>query len=92
MLRQPVPCGEHYIYFPGVLAMEAMRHGKRYAFVTTCECPTAYLVVFEKGGAHFRNDGTLEAMAEAIDGLEGPEYELRDENGIFVYKELVAKQ
>jgi hypothetical protein len=91
MLRQPVPCAEqHIIYFPGALALEAMRYGKRYAFVTMCECPVAYLVVLEKDGAHFRNDGTLEAMAEVIDRLEGPEYELSDENGIFVYKELAA--
>ncbi len=29
-------------------------------------------------------------MAEAVDRLEGPEYVLRDENGILVYKELTA--
>lgn len=92
MLRQPVPCGNHSVYFPGVLALGAMHVGKRYAFVTMCECPTAYLVILEKDGAHFRNDGTLEAMAEVIDRLEGPEYELRDENGIFPYKELAADQ
>jgi hypothetical protein len=92
MLRQPVPCGKHSVYFPGVLALEAMRSGKRYAFVTMCACPIAYLVILEKDGAHFRNDGTLEAMAEVIDRLEGPEYELRDENGIFPYKELAASQ
>lgn len=91
MLQQPVPCGKHFIYFPGVLALEAMHHGKRYAFVTVCECPIAYLVVLEKDGAHFRNDGSFEAMAEVIDRLEGPEYELRDENGIFVYKELAVE-
>jgi hypothetical protein len=92
MLRQPVPCGKHFIYFPGVLALEAMHDGKRYAFVTMCDCPIAYLVVLEKDGAHFRNDGTLEEMAELIKRLEGPEHELRDENGIFFYKELAAEQ
>jgi hypothetical protein len=92
MVRQSVPCGKHDIYFPGVLALEAMRDGKRYAFVTMCECQIAYLVVLEKDGAHFRNDGTPEAMADAIDRVDGPEYELRDENGIFVYKELQAEQ
>jgi hypothetical protein len=64
---EPVPCGEHFICFPGVLAMEAMHSGKRSAFVTMCECEIAYLVVLEKDGAHFRNDGTLEAMVELID-------------------------
>ena len=92
MVHQPVPCGKHSVFFPGVLAMEAMGLGKRYAFVTMCECSIAYLVVLERDGAHFRNDGTLEAMAEAIDRLEGPEYEYRDENGIFTYKELTAEQ
>jgi hypothetical protein len=92
MLHQPVPCGKHSVFFPGVLAMEAMSLGKRYAFVTMCECGVAYLVILEQDGAHFRNDGTLEAMAEAIDRLEGPEYELRDENGIFTYKELADEQ
>jgi hypothetical protein len=57
-----------------------------------CECEIAYLVLLEKDGAHFRNDGTLEAMAELIDRLVGPEYGLRDDNGIFVYKELAAEQ
>ena len=75
---------------PRALALEAMRYGTHYAFVTVCECSIAYLVVLEKDGAHFRNDGSLEAMAEVIDRLEGPEYELRDENGIFVFKELSA--
>ncbi len=69
-----------------------MHDGKRYAFVTMCECEIAYLVLLEKDSAHFRNDGTLEAMAELIDWLEGPEYELRDGNGIFVYKELAPEQ
>jgi hypothetical protein len=88
MLRQPVPCGKHSICFPGLLAQEAMRHGRRYAFVTSCECDIAYLVVLDQECAHFRNDGTRQEMAEAIDRLEGPEYGHQDENGIFIYKEL----
>jgi hypothetical protein len=88
MLRQPVPCGKHFIYFPWLLAQEAMRHGRRYAFVASCECGIASLVVLDPECAHFRNDGTQQEMAEAIDRLEGPEYEHQDENGIFIYKEL----
>ncbi len=88
MLKQPVPCGKHYIYFPGVLALEAMHDGKRYAFITRCECDIAYLVVLEADGAHFRNDGTMEQMIAVIERLEGEENEFRDENGFFYYKEL----
>jgi len=88
MLSQPVPCGKHYVYFPGILALKAVHHGKRCAFVTKCGCDIAYLVVLEADGAHFRNDDTTEQMAVAIEGLEGEEYEIRDENGYFYYKEL----
>ena len=88
MLRQPVPCGQHYIFLPGILALEAMHHGKRYAFLTKCECDIAYLVVLEADGAHFRNDGTMERMIEVIERIKGDEYELEDENGHFFYKEL----
>jgi hypothetical protein len=89
MLKQPVPCGQHHIYFPAILAQEAMLRGKRYAFVAKCDCDVAYLVVLERDGAHFRNDGTIEHMAEVTDLLEGHEYELDDENGYFFYKELI---
>lgn len=87
-IKQPVPCGQHYIYFPAALAQEAMLDGKRYAFVAKCECDIAYLVVLESDGAHFRNDGTIEHMAEVIEMLDGDEYELGDGNGYFYYKEL----
>jgi hypothetical protein len=37
MLRQPVPCGEYFIYLPGVVALEAMRYARRYGvIVKTC--------------------------------------------------------
>jgi hypothetical protein len=88
MLKQPVPCGKHYIYFPVILAHEAMLHDNRYAFVTKCDCSIAYLVVLEADGAHFRNDGTIEHMAEVVEELEGDEYEFEDENGYFFYKKL----
>jgi len=55
--------------------------------VTICECPVAYLVVLEKDGAYFPNGGTLEAMAELNDRLDGPGQALLDDNGIFVDKE-----
>lgn len=79
MIKQPVPCGQHHIYFPAVLAQEAMLDEKQYAFVTKCECDIAYLVVLEADGAHFRNDGTIEYMAEVVESLEGEEYELAHE-------------
>jgi hypothetical protein len=88
MLKQPVPCGQHYICFPAVLAQEAMLDGKRYVFVTKCDCEIAYLVVLKADGAHFRNDGTIEHMAEIIERLEGDEYALEDDNGHFFYKKL----
>lgn len=88
MLKQPVPCGQHYIYFPAVLAQKAMLDGKRYAFVTKCECDIAYLIVLEADGAHFRNDGNIEHMTEVIERLEGDDYEFDDENSNFSFKEL----
>jgi hypothetical protein len=89
MLRQPVPCGQHFIYYPGILALEAIHHGKRYAFITRCECDIAYLVVLEADGAHFRNDGTMEQMIEVIGRIDGEMYEMDDENGYFCFMELL---
>lgn len=88
MFRQPVPCGKHFIYYPGVLALEAIHQGRRYAFITRCECDIAYLVVLEADGAHFRNDGTMEQMIAVIDRIEGEMYEMEDENGYFCFTEL----
>lgn len=89
MFRQPVPCGKHFIYYPGILALEAIHQGKRYAFLTRCECDIAYLVLLEADGTHFRNDGPMEQMIEVIDRIEGEMYEMNDENGYFCFKELV---
>jgi hypothetical protein len=88
MLRQPVPCGKHDIFFPAILAHEAEQEGKRYSLMSSCECGIAYLLTLEADGAHFRRDGTPEYIGEAFEALEGDEYQLQDNNGIFFYKEL----
>ena len=88
MLRQPVPCGQHHIYFPAVLAFEAAHEDVRYVFISECECNVAYLMIAERDGVHFRHSGTLSDMTEAFDLIEGDVYQLEDNNGIFIYKVL----
>ena len=66
MVKQPTPCGKHYVYFPAGLMFEAILGGKRFAFIPQCGCGIAYLVVLEADGAHFRNDGTLAEMIDVV--------------------------
>jgi hypothetical protein len=80
-------CGEHVVYYPAALVHEAMR-GRFYAFVTSCECPRAYLIETANDGAHCKFAGGDEPIAKAYDSLEGDEYLIDREGGLFVCKRL----
>jgi hypothetical protein len=82
-------CGQHVIYFPTRLASEAM-YGRRYAFETSCECGSAYLIVAEADGAHLRLAGEPEAISELYEALSGEDYILQDAGGTFVCKHLTG--
>jgi hypothetical protein len=88
MFELYAPCGQHVIYFPTRLALEPM-YGRRHAFMTSCECGVAYLIVTEADGAHCKADGKPESISELYEALSGEEYVLRDE-GTFVCKRLTG--
>jgi hypothetical protein len=88
MVELPTICGEHVVYFPGSLAREAMASGSHHAFVTSCECGTAYLIETEVDGAHCKSAGDAEAILAEYDALPGLELRLEDDRGVFVYKRL----
>lgn len=90
MVELPVLCGQHVVYYPGALAQHAMR-GQRHAFITSCECGTAYLVVTETDGAHCRAAGEAEAIQARYDELVGDEAVIGDEGGVFLYKHLITR-
>lgn len=87
LVELPAMCGKHVVYYPGVLARQGMR-GYPHAFITACECGTAYLVVTEADGAHCKAAGEAEFVEARYDDLAGVEVEIEDEGGVFVCKRL----
>lgn len=89
MMELPTACGKHVVYYPAALVGEAMR-GRFYAFGTSCECGTAYLIQTEPDGAHCKAIDTIEAIAELYESLSGDEAMLDDRHGVFPCKRLPA--
>lgn len=87
MMELPTICGKHVVYYPALLADEAVR-GRFYAFGTACECGTAYLIQTEPDGAHCKAADTIEAIEGLYESLPGKEVVLEDRNGVFPCKRL----
>jgi hypothetical protein len=87
MIELPTICGKHVAYYPAVLATEAMR-GRFHAFITSCECGTAYRIETEADGAHCKAAGDPKAISEQYEALGGEEYVIEDEGGTFWCKRL----
>jgi hypothetical protein len=86
-VRLPTPCGKHAVFYPAILAIRG-RQGIRHAFVTSCECERAYLVVTEPDGAHFKAEGAAQQVEALYEELVGEEHRHDDGQGCFVYKLL----
>jgi hypothetical protein len=80
---------EHVVYYPTDLANEAMR-GRFYAFMTACECPTAYLIHTEADGAHCKAADSANAISALYESVQGEEYVIEDEHGMFTCKRLAT--
>lgn len=89
MIELPALCGKHVLYYPPALVSEALR-GRVHAFITSCECETAYLIHTEADGAHCRAAGPAEGVAAIYDELPGTEMIVEDSNGRFVCKRLTG--
>ncbi len=87
LVQLPTPCGEHFVYYPGVLAYEALRE-IFYAFITSCECGKNYLVKTEPDGAHFKAEAKGRGVEVMYEALIGEEISMQDEGGRFVCKRL----
>jgi len=86
MVEMPAPCGRHVVNYPARLAQQAVQ--RRYVvFHTSCECGRAYMVATQPDGAHFRQEGTPEAIIENYEAVPWKEARVSDANGAFVYKE-----
>ncbi len=86
MVRLPTLCGEHSVLFPDLLVAEAKR-GVFYAFITSCECGTAYLVVTHREGAACRAAGLPEDVLPQYEAMEGEDLLI---DGEFFCKRLPA--
>ncbi|MFI7114796.1 hypothetical protein ACIBK9_51385 [Nonomuraea sp. NPDC050227] len=87
IVELPTICGEHVVYYPAGLVHDAMR-GRFYAFGTTCECSTAYLIQTGPDGAHCRFTGTAERISELYESLQGEDILIQDGHGTFLCKRL----
>lgn len=86
-VRVPAACKKHFFYYPIALMEDAMR-GRFYAFMTACECQTAYLIQTESDGAHCKAAGAAEGIGQMYEDLPGGEFVIQDGIGEFVYKEV----
>ena len=89
LVRLPTPCGKHSVFYPKSLAIAGLG-GDFCAFTTTCECGKSYLVQTEEDGAHFKAEGSGQAVDDAYARLAGEEFVIRDDAGQFVFKELAT--
>jgi hypothetical protein len=90
MVELPTICGQHVVHYPTRLVNDAMR-GRFYAFMTACECPTAYLIHTEVDGAHCKAADTAEAISALYESLPGEEYVIADQHGLFTCKQLATR-
>lgn len=90
-VKLPALCGHHSIRYPGALLREALAGG-RYAFVSACECPTAYLIYMETDSAHFRAAGEWTGISQMYEDLAGEELLIEDDLGFFICKRLPAAE
>lgn len=88
MVEVPAPCGEHLIYYPGVLAAGSRIHEALHVFCGSCDCGIGYLAVSEPDGTHFRCEGSIAAIAAIYENLPWPELEVADEDGTFLYRKI----
>ena len=87
LVRLPTPCGKHFVFYPADLEFAGL-NGDYYTFSTSCECGQAYLVQTEADGAHFKAEGTLEAVAAAYEKLSGDEFVIQSDAGHFLFKQV----
>lgn len=85
MVELPIICGKHVINYPSFLVEEAKR-GRFFAFISSCECRTAYLIQTEADGARCKAAGEAEGIIEMYSALPGEELMYGDCNGSFTYK------
>jgi hypothetical protein len=90
MVELPTICGEHVVYYPSLLAQEALR-GHFVAFITSCECGTAYIIQSEADGAHCKEADSSDVIQALYDALPGDEYLIEDESGQFLCKRLTSE-
>lgn len=88
MIKMPSPCGKHHIYYPVVLALDALRRNEYHIFATSCECGTAYLVATLQDGAHVVLFGSQLAIMEKYERLPFKEKIIADRNGMISCKEM----
>lgn len=85
LIRVPTPCGKHTIFYPQELFAAAI-NGNFCAFASCCECDKAYLVRTQADGAHFKAEGTLEAISQIYEDLAGDEFSIDSPAGTFIFK------
>jgi hypothetical protein len=87
LVRLPTPCGKHFVIYPPELEFAAFAR-EYHAFMTSCECGKTYLVQTEADGAHFKAEGTLEAVGAIYERLPGDEFVIQSDAGQFVFKQI----
>lgn len=87
MVRLPVLCGKHCVFYPMALVVEA-QHGRFYRFMTACDCEIAYIIETEVDGARCKKADAPEIIAARYDALAGEEKQFTDHGGTFSCKRI----
>ncbi|WP_435748803.1 hypothetical protein [Microbacterium sp. PMB16] len=73
LVKLPVMCGKHHVFYPASLVAEAQR-GRFYYFATVCECPHAYLLETHDRGVRCIDADDSDVIDERYESLPGDEW------------------
>ncbi|WP_208544182.1 hypothetical protein [Nocardioides seonyuensis] len=89
MVRVPALCEMHSIHYPISLLEDALQ-GIFYAFVTSCDCPVAYLMHTGSDSVNCKAAGASEGISATYADIPGDEMLIRHPAGAFFCKRLTA--
>lgn len=88
MIEMTLPCpNRHTIFYPGILAAEALKEKKYYVFLTYCDCQLGHILATQDNGTHARMAGDPVTIEKWYEKIPWKERKIFDSKGVFYCKE-----